>query len=436
MRLRTLVAAGLLVAVGSLRASAQPAPAAAPSTRGYIRREEDEKLKGGFESLRQEVQATKGAAPTQEEVDETIEEIEKDLKSVKGLADDLRLGTSKFLITGYTFAGFTDLNGENSSFNAGFNPIFLWKVSDRIFVEAEPEFELESEDGAGETAVILEYANINFFLNDYMIVRGGLFLTAFGQFPERLHPAWINKLPDFPLVYQEEGGLVQFSNLGFELRGAVPVKSAKFNYAVYIANGPGLNAEDQEEAGTLNFDNFDDTNGNKAVGGRVGFLPIHNLEIGYSIQSARVGSGDFSGVSGLLQGVDVSYVRDSDALRGVIDFRGEWVWSDVDDATYDPDGALGFGPLGFDNKRSGGYVQLAYRPTKLGGWVSDLEGVCRYDLIDQPSGAPELFDEQRVTFGLNYWIGPSAVLKAAYQVDDRDGDEDRNGFFIQAAVGF
>ncbi|MEO6064756.1 MAG: hypothetical protein ABIP49_03110, partial [Lysobacterales bacterium] len=266
--------------------------------------------------------------------------------------------------------------------------------------------------------------------------RAGQFLTPFGQFPERLHPAWINKLPDFPLIYQEEGGLVPFSNLGVELRGAVPVKSTKFNYAVYVANGSALNTEDPDEAGQLVGENFSDNNGNKAVGGRIGFLPIPQLEIGYSIQSAEVGAGDFSGTSALLQGVDVSYQRDSEALRGTLDLRAEWIWSSVDTATYDFDGSLGFGPVTFDNKRSGGYVQAAYRPTKLGGWIKNVEGVCRYDLIDQPSGAPGSFDEQRVTFGLNYWFGPSAVLKTAYQLDDSAEGGNRNGFFIQAAVGF
>lgn len=418
------------------RAAAQTPPSTAPSTGGYVTREEYEALKSELEAMRREMKAAKEASATKEEVDQTIEEIEKDIKANHDKISDLTLGTSKFLITGYTFAGFTDRRREGSSFNAGFNPIFLWKVSDRIFVEAEPELELETEDGEGSTRINLEYADINFFLNDYMTLRGGQILTPFGQFPERLHPAWINKLPDFPLVYQEEGGLVPFSILGFELRGAVPVRSAKVNYGVYVANGPSLNTDDPDRAGQLIGGNFSDNNRNKTVGGRVGFLPIPQLEIGYSIQAGDVGGGDFKGTSALLQGVDVSYVHDSDALRGVLDFRAEWVWSQVDRATYDPDGSLGFGPVSFSNKRNGGYVQVAYRPTKLGGWVKNLEGVCRYDRIDQPGGAPGSFDEQRVTFGLDYWFAPSAVLKAAYQLDDRDEGGNRNGFFVQAAVGF
>jgi hypothetical protein len=384
-----------------------------------------------------EVRQQQKTGPSAAEVDQTIEEIEKDVKTNRGLISELSPGTSQFLVTGYAFAGFTNRRGENSSFNAGWAPIFLWKVSDRIFVETEPEFELTNEEGEGGTKISLEYADINYFLNDYMTVRGGLFLTPFGQFPERLHPAWINKLPDFPLVYQEEGGLVPFSSLGFELRGAVPVKTAQFNYAVYVANGPKLVTDNPDAFGSLEGENFDDNNNGKAVGGRIGFRPIPELELGYSVQFAQAAGGDFRDVRALLQAVDLSYTHEVDAISGAIDFRGEWVWSNVDQATYDPTGALGFGPVTFDNDRNGGYLQLAYRPSKVSNkTIRSLEFVTRYDLLNGPSGGPQAFDEQRWTFGVNYWLGPGAVFKLAYQIDDKTEGENQNALLLQGAVGF
>ncbi|MEO6435991.1 MAG: hypothetical protein ABIP55_09545, partial [Tepidisphaeraceae bacterium] len=112
---RTILA--MLVVVGSFnfRAAAQTPPTTPPSTRESVTREEYEKLKSEMEAMRREMKAAKEATVTKEEVDQTIEEIEKDLKTTRGLADDLRLGTSKFLITGYTFAGFSDRQNENSS---------------------------------------------------------------------------------------------------------------------------------------------------------------------------------------------------------------------------------------------------------------------------------------------------------------------------------
>ena len=53
------------------------------------------------------------------------------------------------------------------------------------------------------------------------------------------------------------------------------------------------------------------------------------------------------------------------------------------------------------------------------------------------SGAPEQFDEQRWTLGLNYWLAPSSVVKVAYQFDNRNaGEKDRDAFLAQFAIGF
>jgi hypothetical protein len=279
---------------------------------------------------------------------------------------------------------------------------------------------------------------MTYLVNDYVTLGAGKFLTPFGTFSERLHPAWINKLPDAPLPFGHDG-LVPGSSIGFDIRGGFPIlQASKINYALYLSNGPRLNTEEDDEAGLLHFDNFDDINNSKAGGGRIGFLPIPELEVGYSFLIAKVSPDDFEDVTAVLHGIDLGYVKEIDALGGTVDARFEWVWSDVDDATYDPDSSLGFGPLTFDNKRQGGYAQLAYRPSKNSNKIiKNLEGVFRYDALDLPDDAPEAHDEQRYTFGLNYWVSPSFVVKTAYQIDNKDGDaDDQNAFFIQTSLGF
>ena len=347
-------------------------------------------------------------------------------------------GDDRFLVTGYASAGYVNRRSE-STFMAGINPIFVFRINDRIFVESEVGLELESEDAVGETMVELEYANINFIVNDYLTVTAGKFLTPFGQFPERLHPTWINKLPDHPLPYEEEGGLVPFSSLGVQVRGAVPVArlgmggDAKVVYAAYVANGSSLVEDDEEEAGNLNFDNFTDNNDSKAVGGRLGILPLPELELGASIQWGRVASG----VDALLVGVDAAYQKEIDSLMGTIDARVEWVWSSVDTVTFDPDGSGGFGPLRYNNDRNGGYAQLAYRPTRANDRiVRNIELVGRYDTIHAPAAAPGAATDTRLTLGVDYWVTPNVVLKAAYQIDSPERGPHDNGVMLQAAVGF
>ena len=189
----------------------------------------------------------------------------------------------------------------------------------------------------------------------------------------------------------------------------------------------------------LDFDNFTDRNNNKTIGGRIGFFPIPELELGYSLEYGRVDPGSPDDAHALIQSLDLNYVADVGPLKGRIDLRAQWVFSDVDTITYDPSGTLGFGPLTFSNERSGGYVQLAYRPKELkDSFFSPFESVIRFDMLDQPVGAPTGFSEKRLTVGLNYWMGPSAVLKVAYRFADVDDPAvvDNDAFLLQVAFGF
>jgi len=433
----------LTVALLSLAFATLPCVAQQPPNPDkYVTREEYDKVVKELDAIKKKLGISEEKAGTQQkENEQTFEEYDKELKSLKSQVMSALPGKTKPLITGYGFAGYTDRKGEKGTFEAGLNPILLWKLSDRLFFEGELELELSNNDeGEGETELDLEYANLSYIVNDFVTLKAGKFLAPFGTFADRLHAAWINKLPDAPLPFGHDG-LGPTSEIGLQASGGAPLGPTKVNYAFYVSNGPRLNTgkDEPEEAGMLHFDNNLDINDNKAVGTRIGFLPIPQLEVGYSFQYAKVGAD--VDASAYLHAVDIGYVRDSDLLKGVIDVRGQWVWSMVDRVTYDPDGSLGFGPLSFNNKRDGGYIQLAYRPSKIGpAWFRDLEGVVRWDMINRPASAPMGTDETRWTFGLNYWIGASTVIKAAYQTGERDsrmdGKSHVDAILVQAAMGF
>ena len=398
-----------------------------------------EKLKKEIEALRVEVDKLKAQEPAATQED--VQELEKEIKRLKERLGADEPGGTRLLITGYGFAGFVDEQRGPSSFDAGFNPIFLWSLSDRIFVEAEIELELEDD----EVKVDLEYVDLVYFLNDYVAVGAGQFLAPLGNFSERFHPAWINKFPDAPLAFGHDG-LAPTSLLGLQLRGAIPISPTKLTYAFTVSNGPRLNPGepgDPVEAGMLLFDNLEDVRHGKAVGGRLGFLPIPELEVSYSVIFADVSmpDDDLKDVSATLHSIDLNYVRDTDFLKGTIDVKIQWIWSSVERTTYDRSGTLGFGPISFSNRRNGGYVQFAYRPSKIEwGFLKNLEAVVRYDAVDLPRSAPTNVDETRWTIGLDYWISPSMVVKAAYRFDDRDDpaglEEDRDAVLVQFALGF
>lgn len=404
----------------------------------YVTREEYNRLLKELEAIKAKLQqGEEKKAATDKETEATFDDYEKELKNIKSLASSAQSGTTKPLLTGYGFAGFASRKGETSTFSAGLSPILLWKLSDRLFFEGEVELSLNGNT----TEVSLEYANLSYVANDILTLKAGRFLSPFNSFAERFHAAWVNKLPDAPLPFREEGGLAPTSELGVQASGGFAAGSTKLNYAVFVSNGPQVatGATDPTAAGLLGFDNHTDLNNNKAVGARLGFLPFPELEVGYAFQYARVGAG--LKADAYLHAVDLNYVRDSQLLRGTVDFKAQWMWSLVDNLTYDPTGVLGFGPVAFNNRRDGGYLQLAYRPSKVDlMFIKDSEMVCRYDLINRPDNAPLSTDERRWTVGLNHWLGPSTVVKVAYEFGDRRSPgaakADVRSWLLQAAMGF
>lgn len=387
------------------------------------------------EELHKELKALQGdlgdrLKGIEEKIEELRSDYEEEIAGLRKQAESGGWGSTKFLIDGDAFAGFTLREGGHSTFFPAFNPHFYWKVNDQILFGTGVELEVHDYN----TDVNLEWAMIHVALADSVTVGIGKFLMPFGYFQENIHSAYINKLPDEPLAFFERSPstLAPLHDIGVQVRGPIPWGSTRFNYVVYVANGPELltGEDDIKEAGTLTFENFDDSNTNKALGGRLGFQPIPRIEVGYSFMQARVGAEGtpFEHVDAILQDVDANYVGTVESLKGNLDLRAEWVWTAVDRATYGAPGST----VSFANRRSGGYLQAAYRPTKVESPVlSRLEVVGRFDRLDQPDGGP-LRDETRWTGGLNYWFGPSSVFKVAVQHAVDEGD----ALLMQFAIGF
>jgi hypothetical protein len=259
--------------------------------------------------------------------------------------------------------------------------------------------------------------------------------VPFGVYHNHFDPPWINKFPDDPLPFGDSA-IAPSSQVGVFVRGAVPAGPTKITYDVYVTNGPQLITKDPDAAGSLNFDDFTDLNGNKAVGGRIGFLPFPDMELGYSLQVSQPQPNGFDRAHATLQAFDFNYRPTVEAISGALDVRAEWVLSDVTKETYDPTGSLGFGPTKFGNYRQGGYVQVGYRPTLVANqFLRNVEFVGRYDWLTGPLNAPGGDHEKRITLGVDYWVAPNAVLKFAYEFDDRKVEPSQDAFLVQFGIG-
>lgn len=418
------VAVALLLPAGVARAQQDAAP---------VSRQEFEAMRDELTSVKRELaefKAGRAATTTRAvhqserlaEVEETVEAIRRDVRAREA-------GDTTFLATGNATISFVDQQGDDSTFNAVFRPMLLWELNERLLFESKLEVRLQ--EGTEDTDVFLEAANLTYILNGTAIAGAGKFLTPFGLFSDRFYPP---KWADEPLIYSRSDGIAPHSSVGGFLRGAVPLGEAEMNYATWISNGPLLRT-DGPSLGTLNFSDTPDGNDDKAVGARVGFLPWPALEVGGSVLVAGV-SPDGGSTRALLLGVDAQYVREIDSLGGTVDLRAEYVWSRVDDVTFDPTGVGGVGPLSFNNRRHGGYVELSYRPSRSESkFVRSLEFLGRCEIFDSPDAAPGSFDAQRFTIGANYWLTPTISLRAAYQFEDRQRDDDQDALFLQVGVG-
>jgi mono/diheme cytochrome c family protein len=367
-----------------------------------------------------------------------IEDLQQQVFSLNRELHRTLPGTEGFFVAGDAFVGFSAIHGSTSTFSAGVAPLVLWKPTQNLVFEASVDLGFDSNpDGTSSTSVNLTIADAAVLVTDWLTVGGGVFVTPFGVYHNHFDPPWINKFADDPLPFGDNG-IAPRSSLGIYARGGELIGNSKIVYDLYVINGPTLITTDKTSAGSLDFDNFIDTNNDKAVGGRLGFIPIPNMEVGYSAMYGRVNPTGFPSTRAFLQAFDLNFRPDVPALGGVLDFRTEWVWSNVSQATFDPTGSLGFGPLTFANYRDGGYVQLCFRPVHSTiEVIRNLELCGRWDYLRTPMAAPGGGTEQRFTIGLDYWLNPQAVLKLDYEFDRRSASlgSAQNALLLQFGIG-
>lgn len=399
-------------------------------------------LEAELQKLRDELAETKAQTVKTKKVAEKAAK-----KASKVEAAEEKVFPNSWHMAGYADTGMVFSDGENPGtfINGKFNPAIHFQYKD--ILQFESEFEV-STNSDGETDMILEYSQINLFLNDSMTLVAGKFLSPVGQFTERLHPSWINKMPDAPAGFGH-GGIQPISNVGAMLRGGVEMMGGRlFTYSVAVGNGPRAGHDGVELEGFGRDDNK-----NKSVSGRVAFMPFDHFEVGGSFMTAKVApeaeaaaeddghdeeetvlaevtQGDFD-----LWGLDMAFTQ------GNWDIRGEYLNADFVQPGELEDGhdeEEESGPLSFE----AWYVQAAYRLSGItdSSFIHKLEPVVRYNRF-KAAGDHALEDElneKRFNVGLNYWLTPSVVVKGGveWRYFDASEREDDSRVLFQLSYGF
>lgn len=333
-------------------------------------------------------------------------------------AADRVLPSNVTVISGYGTVGFawTTEGDRENRFDAAISPVFLFQFGDRVLFEAELEFELEE----GVTEVGLEYAHLDYLVNDHLVVAAGKFLVPFGVFIDRLHPTWVNKFPTNPPLYGHGRGPLGhplfpiLSDVGVLAKAMTASGPWHLVLNGYVTQGPAFEIED----GMVEIEfpaSSDDNNKNKMVGGR--------LDVAYR-QYAELNVSAFTGK-----------YDDQDELR----FTG-----------YNLAGSVWW--RGF--KARGEYLQTRQRLEEMPGELATLrkhgyyaQGAYRYGVWEPVVRFTQIFDSKagdetmepgawQLGLGLDYWLSPSIAIMAGYEINRRDEGRSDDRFVVHWSFGF
>ena len=218
-----------------------------------------------------------------------------------------------------------------------------------------------------------QYMQLDYFATPHITIVGGLFLTPFGTYNERLSPIWIGNFQDGPIVFPIGTGTG--SGMGGMVRGsAISKENYSVDYAAYFS-------------GSSTNENFAAT---RSTGGRVDiYFPKIRLEIG------------------------TSYMRDLAAAENSSGFD---VWWEP------PDTELKVRSGYAHSAHAQGYwIETDYRLSRFGGResvIGRVEPLFRWQQFFRNSADPTdsmpATDTNRVEFGLDYRLPHEVRILTSY----------------------
>lgn len=336
-----------------------------------------------------------------------------------------------------------------------FIPFIYSDVSDRVKLSAELEFEFEGVGGGRAGEVIVEFANIDFLINEWINWRGGIILAPLGKL-NLVHDTPLQDLVDRPLVSQMIIPTT-LSETGMGLFGAFyPSSLSKLDYEVYVVNG----FEGLDEDGKRNFSRSsglagsnggfrENANNSFDVVGRLAYSPFLGLELGTSAHTGKYDENNDNRLT--IAAIDWAY------QKGPFELVGELARDYIERDEFAK-------VAGITEDMWGYYAEIRYHfmPSILKWWAptffteeSTFTAVLRHDHAETVSTDRELDAEDieqvintnpelsylrdRVTVGLNYRFTEDTVFKLDYQINTEHKDLpsiSNNALLFQVATYF
>lgn len=343
--------------------------------------------------------------------------------------------------SGISFAGygemlFENFAGENESGSTANAPAsridFLrailytgYRFNDRFIFNSEIEVEHARE-------IWVEFAYVDFKVNDNLTLRGGLLLVPLGLVNE-FHEPNVFLGARRPLVEQQIIPSTWREN-GFGAVGAVgPV-----NYRAYVVNGfnasgftsAGLRGGRQRGAEARAAD--------WAFAGRVDVSPIPGTFLGAGLYSGGADQALYPGVD---VGTTIAEVHGQSQVRG-FDFRALYARAMLDDVARLNQARSLTGANGIGELQQGGYVQLGYNVLSQTARQLAVTPYYRFEKLDTHAEVPGGFTIDRSrnidahTFGVEVKPINNIVVKFDYQAIGNQARTGRDQFNIGLGYSF
>lgn len=372
-----------------------------------------------------------------------VVELSEERRRALGLAPSAA-ATYRRRTSGVSFAGYGEMllenfAGENQS-GVGNAPVtrldFLrailyagYRFNDRFVFNSEIEIEHANE-------ISVEFAYVDYLVNDNLSVRGGMLLVPLGLVNEFHEPTVFigAKRPEteqriIPSTWRENGG-------------GVLASFGRVNLRAYVVNG--LNAPGFSTAGLRGGrqKGAQARAANMAFAGRLDVTPVPGVFAGVGLYKG--GSGQDAVVvdgESLDIGNTITEVHGQAQLRG-FDIRALYARATVDDA-----GALSVAlkraaTAGVAERMQGGYLQVGYNLLSQTASSIALTPFVRFEQIDTQDRVPAGFtrdlarDGRFTTIGIELKPIPNVVVKTDYQRITNAANSGRNQFNVNLGYAF
>lgn len=349
------------------------------------------------------------------------------------LPNSPKSGSTKMLLAGKAQLSWTNTNiGESSASNSFFPDAFmlmpLVKINNKFFLDAQIEADVDPSSG-GTTAINLNEMIIYYRLHPGVSVFLGNFSPKYGLYSGLLDD-FTNRFCTDPIGLSRGPG----TQTGIGVQGGVQAGFTKFNYQVYLSNGPQLIVDNTTRGngnltGQLTYGNYTDNNKSKAIGGSIGFLPFSNssLQVDLSGQYAAK-TGDpgtvFEKTGSLSWAVDMNYyhVFQPVTLRVLAEYNK----TITDNINYPFTDSINTNIVpNFNNQFSGWYAGATVRATgATNAFLNKLELGARIGAYSPPKYRDATFSdapwgenaETQSTICLTYWFTWKTPLNVVYDI--------------------